>query len=237
MPDGGAVIDAHWIAHERIVALKPNPSFKRGVLQHDAADAGTDGSGKDANSALSPIHAPLEAEFEVPALVVAVQAAFEEERALVAAAKAAAAAADEAMIAAEQLRLQTEAAERAAADAKAKTAAAAGAKGKGKPPLGGTRSAISSSRATAAKPKTPETSRPKTPVAITTVAAAKLALQKPRTPLAASGGSAKPATPSAKPATPSALRLQSTKTASPIVPPAASSGTGGRNSPAAGTNK
>jgi len=92
---------------------------------------------------LNPVLPPLETDLEVPPLVLAVQTAFEDERARVEAMKAAAAAAEEAMIAAEQLRLQTEAAQRAAADAKAK--AAAGSKGKGKPPAGGARVAVGSS--------------------------------------------------------------------------------------------
>ena len=199
-------------------------------IARNANFAGTDGSGKDANDSMNPVQFPLEGDFEIPPLVLAVQGAFEEERACVAAAKAAAVAAEEAVIAAGQLRLQTEAAERAASDAKSKAALAAGAKGKGKPPTGGARSSIASSRAPAAnpktpekqiKPKTPENSKPKTPTANPLAFAAKQSSPKPKTPATALGGSVKPSTPSA-------LKLQTAsapKPASPKEPAAGSSKT------------
>ena len=203
--------------------LVPNHEHQAKYLHsitRNANFAGTDGSGKDANDSLNPVQSPLEADFEIPPLVLAVQGAFEEERACVAAAKAAAVAAEEAAIAAEQLRLQTEAAERAASDAKAKAALAAGAKGKGKLPAGGARSSIASSRAPAAKPKTPEISKPKTPAANPPASAVKQAAPKPKTPATALGGSGKPSTPSAS-------KLQ---TASPKEPAAGSSKTAGPQS-------
>lgn len=222
--------------------LVPNHEHQAKYLHsitRNANFAGTDGSGKDANDSLNPVQSPLEADFEIPPLVLAVQGAFEEERACVAAAKAAAVAAEEAAIAAEQLRLQTEAAERAASDAKAKAALAAGAKGKGKPPTGGARSSIASSRAPAAKPKTPEkqikpktpekqiksktpeNSKPKTPTANPLAFAAKQSSPKPKTPATALGGSVKPSTPSA-----SKLQTASApKPASPKEPAAGSSKT------------
>jgi hypothetical protein len=104
-----------------------------------------------------------------------VQSAFEEERARVEAAKLSAAASEAEMIAAEQLRLQCEAADRAA-EMKAKAVASAGAKGKGKPPPGAVRQTMNSSRAVPAKPKTPDVQlKPATPQP-----------SKPRTPAAPS---------------------------------------------------
>jgi hypothetical protein len=183
------------------------------------------------------VQPPLDDAFEIPVLVVAVQTAFEDERARVQAIKAAAIEAEEAMIAAEQLRLQTEADQRAS-DAKAKSAAAAASKSKGRPPIGGSRTSVGSSRAlataTASKPKTPDkslkSSTPvsKAPAASPLALAANESMAKPRTP----GLATKPLTPSAsKPRTPIPA------TASPKTSTSGTAALAGRQSPSSAVRK